>query len=66
MFNLKRESKTGQEVLQRIADADVFSICLDKELIVPHDPQTGNCMIPRQSLVDKVKHPFLDYTQHNS
>ena len=37
VFLLKRVAKTSRENLQRIKDADVFSICLDKELILPLD-----------------------------
>ena len=37
IFLLKRIAKTNPETLERIKNAEVFSICLDKNLIVPVD-----------------------------
>ena len=53
VFLLKRAAKTSQENLQRIKDADVFSICLDKDLIVPIDSK-GNCGVTNQGLVEQI------------
>jgi len=53
VFLLKRAAKTNQENLQRVKNADVFSICLDKTLILPPDSK-GNCGVPNQALVEQI------------
>ena len=53
VFLLKRLAKTGDDTLQRAQKADVFSVCLDKELLISTTP-SGNVDNINQDLFDRV------------
>ena len=53
VFLLKRLAKTGDDTLQRAQKADVFSVCLDKELLISTTP-SGNIDNINQDLFDRV------------
>ena len=53
VFLLKRLAKTGDDTLQRAQKADVFSVCLDKELLISTTP-SGNIDNINQELFDRV------------
>ena len=50
---MRRATKTNPETLQRVKNADVFAICLEKSLLVPLDSK-GNCGVSNKCLVDEI------------
>lgn len=54
VFLLKRRAKIN-ESLERATNAAVHSICLDKDLIISTDENTGNIHEINKDLVDKVR-----------
>ena len=53
MFLLRRATKTNPKILQRVKNADVFAICLEKSLLVPLDSK-GNCGVSNKCLVEEI------------